>query len=147
MHENKLELKIMEEATAVKKCNHGANARRWREWRGINQDVLAEQMKISQAALSGYENSETLKPDIIEKLAKALDIPEQAITELSQETTVNIIANTFQNHSAINNYPTINNPIDKIIELYEEKASLYERMIKAEQEKVALLQEVLKDKK
>ena len=29
------------EAT-VKKSNHGANVRRWREWRNVNQDVLAE---------------------------------------------------------------------------------------------------------
>ncbi|HCC51982.1 MAG TPA: XRE family transcriptional regulator, partial [Porphyromonadaceae bacterium] len=43
------------EAATIKKSNHGANVRRWREWRNINQDVLAEQIGVSQATLSGYE--------------------------------------------------------------------------------------------
>lgn len=32
------------EETTVRKSNHGANVRRWREWRNINQDTLAEQI-------------------------------------------------------------------------------------------------------
>ena len=47
------------EAT-VKKSNHGANVRRWREWRNVNQDVLAEQIGVSQATLSGYEKRDKL---------------------------------------------------------------------------------------
>ncbi|MDR2037107.1 MAG: helix-turn-helix domain-containing protein [Bacteroidales bacterium] len=39
------------EETTVKKSNHGANVRRWREWRNINQDVLAEQVGVSQATM------------------------------------------------------------------------------------------------
>ncbi len=34
--------------TTAKKCNHGANIRRWREWRNVNQDVLAEEIGVSQ---------------------------------------------------------------------------------------------------
>ena len=37
--------------TTAKKCNHGANIRRWREWRNVNQDVLAEEIGVSQATL------------------------------------------------------------------------------------------------
>ena len=48
------------EAT-VKKSNHGANVRRWREWRNVNQDVLAEQIGVSQATLSGYEKKKYWK--------------------------------------------------------------------------------------
>ena len=47
--------------TTAKKCNHGANIRRWREWRNVNQDVLAEEIGVSQATLSGYEKKETLE--------------------------------------------------------------------------------------
>ena len=43
------------ETTAARRSNHGANVKRWREWRNINQDVLAEKIGVSQAALSGYE--------------------------------------------------------------------------------------------
>ena len=50
--------------TTAKKCNHGANIRRWREWRNVNQDVLAEEIGVSQATLSGYEKKETLEQEI-----------------------------------------------------------------------------------
>lgn len=140
----------MEEITEAKKSHHGANARRWREWRGINQDVLAEKIGVTQGTLSSYENSEILKPDVVEKLAKALDIPEQAITEMEDNLPINIFSGTWNDNSVaapMMYYQSTFNPIDKIVELYEKKAELYERMIKAEQEKVELLQEVLKDKK
>lgn len=124
---------------AVKKSNHGANVRRWREWRNVKQDLLAEQIGVSQATLSGYEKKDKIEPDVLEKIAKALNIPVEAITEMEESATINIVANTFDNQSIFNWCPTFN-PIDKIIELYE-------KLLEAEKEKVALLQDVLRDKK
>ena len=126
------------ETPTVKKSNHGANVRRWREWRGVKQEVLAEQIGVSQATFSGYEKKDKLEQEVLEKIAGALDIPIEAITELEEGTAINII-NAHDNQSIINYYPSFN-PIDKIAELYE-------RLLKSEQEKVALLQEALKDKK
>jgi len=138
------------ESTAVKKSNHGANVRRWREWRGINQDVLAEQIGVSQTTLSSYEKKEKLEPEILEKIAKALDIPVEAITEIEGNTAINIISNTFtdfkDNAVANQNYPTFN-PIDKVVELYDEKIALYERMLKEKEEAISMLHDVLRDKK
>ena len=128
------------ETTAVRRSNHGANVKRWREWRNINQDVLAEKIGVSQAALSGYEKRDKLEPEILKKICDALNIPEEAITEMDSDTAINIISNTFNDHaSGVNYYPTFN-PIDKIAELYE-------RLLKSEQEKVAILQEVIQDQK
>lgn len=129
---------------ALKKSNHGANVRRWREWRNVNQDVLAEQIGVSQATLSGYEKRDKLEQEILDKIANALNIPVEAITELNDNAAINIVANTLTvNDDAeatiFNYYPTFN-PIDKIVELYE-------KLLEAEKEKVAMLQEVLKDKK
>ena len=128
------------EATTVKKNNHGANARRWREWRGVKQDTLAEQIGVSQATLSAYEKNDKLEPEVIEKIAQALDIPEEAITELGEATSINIFSGTWQDNANCQNYNPTFNPLEKVVELYE-------RLLKAEQEKVAMLQEVLKDKK
>lgn len=125
------------EAIAAKKNNHGANIRRWREWRGVNQDVLAEKIGVSQATFSGYEKKAKLETEILEKVANALDIPVEAITELEEGSAINII-NAHDNQSIVNYSPTFN-PIDKIVELYD-------KLLKAEQEKVAILQEILKDK-
>ena len=61
------------ETTAARRSNHGANVKRWREWRNINQDVLAEKIGVSQATLSGYEKRDKLEPEILEKIAKALE--------------------------------------------------------------------------
>lgn len=128
--------------TAVKKSNHGANVRRWREWRNINQDVLAEQIGVSQATFSGYEKKDKLEPEILDKIAKALEIPVEAITEISNESPINIFSGTWNDNSLASGsmYNPTFNPIDKIVELYD-------RLLESEKEKVAILQEVLRDKK
>lgn len=130
---------------SVKKNNHGANVRRWREWRNINQDVLAEHIGVSQTTLSSYERKEKLEPEILEKIAKALDIPLEAITELEQGTAINIFSGTWNDNASnsVNYNPTFN-PIDKIVQLYDEKIALYERMMKEKDDAIALLHDVLK---
>ncbi len=133
------------ETTATKKNNHGANVRRWREWRGIKQDVLAEQIGVSQASLSTYEKKDKLEQEILDKLAKALDVPLEAITELEEGTAINIVSNTFDNGSIGLNQ--IFNPIEKIVALYDDKIALYERMLKEKDSVIELLQEIVKDKK
>ena len=87
------------ETTAVRRSNHGANVKRWREWRNINQDVLAEKIGVSQATLSGYEKRDKLEPEILEKVAKALDIPIEAITEMNDGTSINIFSGTWKDNA------------------------------------------------
>lgn len=135
------------EATAIKGNSHGANVRRWREWRNVKQDVLADQIGVSQATLSSYEKKEKLDIEILEKIAKVLDVPVEAITELNDGASINIVANTFDNYSSAINWQPTFNPLDKIVELYEEKNALYERMLKEKEETISLLHEVLKEKK
>lgn len=131
------------ETTSIKRNNHGANLKRWREWRGIKQEVLADEMGVSQATLSGYEKKDVLEPEVLEKATKALDIPIEAITELNEGAPINICYGTWQDNSTAHiQTETLNqtfNPIDKIVELYE-------RLLKAEQEKVTMLHEIIKDK-
>ncbi|MCD8031359.1 MAG: helix-turn-helix transcriptional regulator [Bacteroides sp.] len=123
------------ETASIKKSNHGINVRRWGEWRGINQDVLAEQIGVSQTTLSSYEKRDKLEQDILDKIAKTLEIPVEALTELEQAATINIV-NAYDNSGSINYSPTFN-PIDKIVELYD-------KLLQAEKDKVEMLQEVLK---
>ena len=128
------------ETTAARRSNHGANVKRWREWRNINQYVLAEKIGVSQATLSGYEKRDKLEPEILEKIAKALDIPVEAITEMDDGTSINIFSGTWKDNAYVSGYVTNINPLEKVIELYE-------RLLKSEQEKVAILQEVIQDQK
>ena len=135
------------EATTIKGNNHGANVRRWREWRNVKQDDLADQIGVSQATLSSYEKKEKLDIEILEKVAKVLDVPVEAITELNDGASINIVANTFDNYSSAINWQPTFNPLDKIVELYEEKNALYERMLREKEETISLLHEVLKERK
>ncbi|HML66723.1 MAG TPA: XRE family transcriptional regulator, partial [Dysgonomonas sp.] len=94
------------------------------------------------ATLSSYEKKDKLEQDILEKIAKVLDIPVEAITELGEDSAINIVASTLtanDNAAIINYYPSFN-PIDKIVELYD-------KLLQSEKEKVEMLQEVLRDKK
>jgi hypothetical protein len=60
---------------------------------------------------------------------------------MSDEAAISIIANTFQDESIgyATHYKCTFNPLDKVVELYK-------RMLKAEQEKVVILEKMLKDK-
>ncbi|MDR1729579.1 MAG: helix-turn-helix transcriptional regulator [Prevotellaceae bacterium] len=143
------------EATA-KKSNHGANIKRWREWKNIKQEILAGQVGMSQATLSYYEKKDKIEEELLEKFAKALGITVEAITDLDESRAINIITNTysdFKDNAVANgkngteNYQPTFNPVDKIMELCNEKNALYERMLKEKDSVIELLQEIVKERK
>lgn len=122
------------------KVHQGRNIKRFRDILGVKQETLAAKLEMTQQAFSKLEQKEQIDEKTLSKVAEALEIPVEAIKNLTDEVAVNIIANNCHDNSAsFNYYPTFN-PIDKVVELYE-------RMLKTEQEKVRLLQEALKDKK
>lgn len=105
--------------------HEGYNVKRLREILHIKQDVLADALGISQQSVSVLESKETIDPETIEKIAKALKGPIEAIKKFDEEAIFNIIANTYNDNSASVHYSF--NPVDKIVELYE-------RMIKEKDE-------------
>lgn len=124
------------------RVHQGRNIRRFRDILGVKQEALAAKLDMTQQAFSKLEQKEQIDEKTLSKVAKALQIPVEAIKNMTDEAAFNIIGNTFQNDSSayVYQYKFNFNPIDKVIELYE-------RMLKAEQEKVSLLQEALRDKK
>lgn len=130
----------------VNRKHLGYNVKRLREILGVKQEDLAERLHLTQQSVSKLENKEDLDNETLEKIANAMNIPAEAIKNFTDEGTVNFISNTFSDNSsaAYNNF-TIN-PIEKIVQLYDEKMELYERMLQSEKEKVALLEELLRDK-
>lgn len=128
------------------KVHQGRNIKRFRDILGVKQEALAAELDMTQQAFSKLEQKEQIDDKILDKIAEALQIPVEALKNMTDEAAVNIVANTFNSHdtstltaASISYYPTFN-PIDKVVELYE-------RMLKTEQEKVSLLQEALRDKK
>lgn len=122
----------------------GYKVKRLREILGVKQEDLAERLQLSQQSVSKLENKVELDNETLEKVANALNISSDTIKRFTDEEVINIISSTFSdNSSEYNNYP-IDNPIKWIVQLYDEKAALYERMLQSEKEKVDLLRELLK---
>jgi transcriptional regulator with XRE-family HTH domain len=114
-----------------------------RELRGMKQETLAIELGISQQAVSKIEQSAEVEDSALEKIAKALGVPADAIKNFNDDAVLNIISNTFTSNdtstlNAINFQPSFN-PIDKIVELYNEKITLLERLLASEREKIELL--------
>jgi transcriptional regulator with XRE-family HTH domain len=125
--------------------NHiGRKISRIRELRDMKQEALAAALGISQQAVSNIENSETIEDEKLEQIAKALGVTAEGIKQFSEEAVLNIIGNTYHvdNSSAVN-YGCTFNPMDKLIEAYEENKKLYERLLQAEKDKVAYLEKLL----
>ena len=130
----------MQENTTI---HEGRNVKRLREILGIKQDALAIELGLSQQAVSALEQKEALDKDIIEKIAKVLKVPVEAIKNFNEEVTLSNIQNNYEG-AVINAGPTIQykctfNPLDKMVELYE-------ALLKSEREKIVLLEKVF-DKK
>lgn len=76
-----------------------------------------------------------------------MGVTTEGIKTFSEEAILNIIGNTYHvdNSSAVN-YGCTFNPLDKLVEAYEENKKLYERLIQAETDKVQYLEQLLKKK-
>jgi transcriptional regulator with XRE-family HTH domain len=137
----------------VKNTHHGHAIKRYRHALGIKQEALAADMGISQTLVSFYEKKKVIEDDMIEKFAKALNVAPELIKELEEDPVTFIIENnTFEKGSMAGIYNVgdfINNPdpIDRFIELSNEKTALYERIVELEKEKNALFEKFMKDKK
>jgi len=125
----------------------GRNISRIREMKGMKQETLAEILGISQQKMSVIENTEELDDTKLNEIAKALDVPASAIKEYSDERVLNIINSTFHEspfYSNTVNYNPTFNPLDKLVEAYDENKKLYERLLQAEKEKTTYLEQLLK---
>jgi transcriptional regulator with XRE-family HTH domain len=122
--------------------HHGRNVKRLREMFGIKQEAIAIALDLTQQAMSKLEQKETIEDTQLDVIASVLRVPVEAIKNMNDETANNFINSFINNDKAdktgFNHYTF--NPIDKIIELYNDKIELYERMLQIEREKIELLQ-------
>jgi len=125
-----------------KTVHEGKNIKRIREILGIKQDALAIDLGLTQQAVSLLEQKETLDAPMLDKVAKALGISTDAIKNFNEDATFNIISNNYHDHSSSVNYQF--NPIEKIVELYQQQIELYERVLK---EKNALIEKLMQEGK
>ena len=128
-----------------KKIHHGKNVKRFREMLGIKQEALAFDLgeDWNQKKVSLLEQKEIIDDQLLKRISEVLQVPTEAFQNFDEENAVSIISNTFTNNDSatgflstgissgvVNNY----NPLDKVIELHEQKIALYERMLKEKEE-------------
>jgi hypothetical protein len=136
--------------TPDKKVHQGRNIKRFREMQGIKQEALAIALgeDWSQKRVSLMEQRETIETNLLTQVAEIFKIPVEAIENLDEEQAVNIIANTFDNGSIgyQGNQNCTFHPIDKLVQLHEEKIALYERMLKEKDEMMVRLEKLIETK-
>lgn len=132
------------------KIHEGRNVKRIREILGIKQEALAVELgeDWNQKKVSLLEQKEEIDGPLLEQVAKALKVPVEAIKNFNEDATINIISSTLNdNAGSYNSNCTISfNPIEKIVEILEENKKLYERLLQAEREKVAILEKLIPGK-
>ncbi|OOG72733.1 helix-turn-helix domain-containing protein [Algoriphagus sp. A40] len=130
------------------KIHHGRNIKRFREMMGIKQEALAHELGSdwSQKKISLLEQKEEVEEELLRQVGEILRIPVEAFQKFDEEQAVNVISNTFNHGSFLNtgNSPTFNvNPIEKLIQLHDEKIALYERMLKEKDEMMVRIEKLL----
>jgi transcriptional regulator with XRE-family HTH domain len=137
-------IRIMEQ-----KIHQGRKVKRFREMLGIKQEALAFDLgnDWNQKKISMLEQKDVIEDDILDQISHALKIPVEAFQNFDEEQAINIISNTFTSNdtstlNAINPNCTFN-PIDKIVQLYDEKIALYERLLKEKDEMMVRLEKLI----
>lgn len=130
------------------KIHQGRNVKRFREMLNIKQEALAYDLgeDWTQKKISMLEQKDVIEESLLKQISAILKIPVEAFQNFDEEKAINIISNTFENgaflntgHNSIFNV----NPIDKLIQLHEEKIALYERMLKEKDEMMARLEKLI----
>ncbi|GGB14383.1 MULTISPECIES: helix-turn-helix transcriptional regulator [Mucilaginibacter] len=123
-----------------KNIHQGRNVKRFREMMGLKQEALAIALgdEWSQKRVSLLEQKEVIEDDILRQVAEILKVPVEAIKSFTEEAVFNIIGNTYHDTSSSVQYQCTFNPIDKLIELFEENKKLYQELLKSEREKIEI---------
>lgn len=109
----------------------------------MKQEFVAHELRVSQQTISKIEQSETVDDELLEQITKILEVSAEGIKNFSDEAVFNYFNNSNDNsvnHGPFNNNQCTFNPLDKLIEAFEENKKLYERLLKSEREKIELLQ-------
>lgn len=112
----------------------GQNIKRIREIMKMKQEVLALELgkEWTQSKVSALEARETVERDLLEQVARILNVSPEMIEKYDEKAVNNYFSNNFHDTS-VNNGPLgyvfqcTFNPVDKIVELYE-------RLLKSEAE-------------
>jgi transcriptional regulator with XRE-family HTH domain len=122
---------------AAKPIHIGRNIEKIRKLRGMTQDAVGKGLNITKQAVSLLEQSEKIEDSRLKQIADVLGVTLEGLKGFKEDGvfhyTNNFYESTTFNNSVANAHNfTVENPIEKIIELYES-------LLKSEREKVEIL--------
>ena len=138
------------EAQPTEKINRrhiGRNIQRVRMYFGVKQEALAADLGISQQEVSKIEQLEEPDEALLDRIAQSLGVSPDVIRDFDVERAIYNINNSYKDATISEGATTfaishleqgssplsqINNPLEKIVELYE-------RLLQSEREKVELM--------
>jgi transcriptional regulator with XRE-family HTH domain len=123
----------------------GKNISRLRELRTMKQETLAEALGVSQQAVSRMEQNEVVDDMMLERVGKVLGVSPALIKNFDEEKAIYNFQNNYEHSTGYTgpNYNCTFNPLDKLEEANGKIKDLYEKLLKAEQEKVAVMQKLI----
>lgn len=89
--------------------------------------------------MSVLEQKEQIDLPVLEQISAILNVPVEAIKNFNEDKAIHNINNNFHDHAIQNQF----NPLEKIIELYESKIALYERMLEDKESMIQRLEGLL----
>ncbi len=123
--------------------NVGENIKNLRELKNYSQNAVAKMLDVSQKTYSNIENAgNNITIELIEKIAKILNVSFSKVIELNSEAILN---NTNQTGglSQLNTANTYNYLNDKNIELYEKLITEKDDTISSQKELITQLKQSL----
>lgn len=132
-------------ATNNKQLHIGRKIERVRKLRGLTQEDIATGLGVTKQAVSKIEQTETIDDERLKQIADALGVTLEGLKAFRDESilyTANFYDGSSVTNSSINTHECtlINNPIEKIIELYES-------LLKIERHEREKVENLLKKKK
>lgn len=129
-----------ENIATSQRVHHGHNIAAARRMKGLVQKTLADLLGMSQQRLSQLESTKIVSDEILQKVAEATGVSVEDLKTMEEPMSIYIETNnTIEEGANVGNITSAGeadnevtyhiNPIDKITELYE-------RLLKAEQEKI-----------
>ena len=119
--------------------HHGHNIRRTRIEKGIKQDAMSELVHLSQPAISRYERTKTIDDEILQRFARALNVPIEYLKTLEEDAPSvvfeSITNDVHDNKEGVTVPGYSNNQTNAFI------TELYERLLKEKDEKYAALEQ------
>lgn len=133
-----------EELQIGRGVHHGHNIRRTRVEKDIKQEAMAQLVHLSQPAISKYEKMSVIDDEMLQRFARALDVPVDYLKTLEENAPSIVfesITNDIHDNTDVTSVGLIENdnrtnyfnPLDKITELYE-------RLLKEKDERYATLE-------